>query len=59
MFDSFANNWQVEQAYAQILTHPGAPSVYWKHYFEWGSDLQNKSLPFPQVLSAAQKPPIG
>ena len=41
-FDSFANNWQVEQAYAQILTHPGVPSVYWKHYFEWGSDLQNK-----------------
>jgi alpha-amylase len=41
-FDSFANNWQVEQAYAQILTHPGVPSVYWKHYFDWGSDLQNK-----------------
>lgn len=41
-FDSFANNWQVEQAYAQILTHPGVPCVYWKHYFEWGSDLQNK-----------------
>lgn len=42
MFDSFANNWQVEQAYAQILTHPGVPCVYWKHYFDWGSDLQNK-----------------
>ena len=42
MFDSFANNWQVEQAYAQILTHPDVPSVYWKHYFDWGSDLQNK-----------------
>jgi alpha-amylase len=41
-FDSFANNWQVEQAYAQILTHPGVPTVYWKHYFDWGSDLQNK-----------------
>jgi alpha-amylase len=41
-FDSFANNWQVEQAYAQILTHPGVPCVYWKHYFDWGSDLQNK-----------------
>jgi alpha-amylase len=40
--DSFANNWQVEQAYAHILTHPGIPCVYWKHYFEWGSDLQNK-----------------
>jgi alpha-amylase len=40
--DSFANNWQVEQAYAHILTHPGVPCVYWKHYFDWGSDLQNK-----------------
>ena len=40
--DSFANNWQVEQAYAFLLTHPGLPCVYWKHYFEWGQDLQNK-----------------
>jgi len=40
--DSFANNWQVEQAYALILTHPGIPCVYWKHYFDWGQDLQNK-----------------
>jgi len=40
--DSFANNWEVEQAYAYILTHPGVPCVYWKHYFDWGSDLQNK-----------------
>jgi alpha-amylase len=41
-FDSFANNWQVEQAYAHILSHPGVPTVFWKHYFDWGSDLQNK-----------------
>ena len=41
-FDSFANNWQVEQAYAQILTHPGVPCVYWKHYFDWGPDLREK-----------------
>lgn len=41
-FDSFANGWPVEQAYALVLTHPGVPSVYWKHYFEWGADLQNK-----------------
>lgn len=43
-FDSFANTWEVEQAYAQILTHPGVPCVYWKHYFDWGADLQNKIL---------------
>jgi alpha-amylase len=41
-FDTFANGWQVEQAYAQVLTHPGVPTVYWKHYFDWGSDLQAK-----------------
>lgn len=23
------------QAYAFILTHPGIPCVYWRHYFEW------------------------
>jgi alpha-amylase len=40
--DSFLNNWEVEQAYAYILTHPGVPSVYWKHYFDWGSTLRNK-----------------
>lgn len=40
--DTFANNWQVEQAYAHILTHPGVPCVYWKHYFDWGRDLQGK-----------------
>jgi alpha-amylase len=40
--DNFANNWQVEQAYAVILTHPGVPCVYWKHFFEWGPDLQAK-----------------
>jgi alpha-amylase len=42
VFDSFTNGWQVEQAYAQILTHPGIPTVYWKHYFDWGSSLQAK-----------------
>lgn len=40
--DSFSNDWQVEQAYAQVLTHPGVPTVFWKHYFDWGNDLQNK-----------------
>ncbi|HAC65172.1 MAG TPA: alpha-amylase [Cyanothece sp. UBA12306] len=40
--DSFANNWEVEQGYAYILTHPGVPTVFWKHYFDWGPDLHNK-----------------
>lgn len=41
-FDSFANNWEVEQAYAYILTHPGVPTIYWKHYFDWGTELKEK-----------------
>jgi alpha-amylase len=40
--DRFANNWQVEQAYAHVLTHPGVPTVFWKHYFDWGADLRHK-----------------
>lgn len=40
--DSFANGWEVEQGYAYILTHPGVPTVYWKHYFDWGTDLKSK-----------------
>jgi len=40
--DGFLNGWEVEQGYAYILTHPGIPTVYWKHYFDWGSDLQSR-----------------
>jgi len=40
--DSFANDWEVEQGYAVILTHLGVPTVYWKHYFDWGGDLRDK-----------------
>ncbi len=40
--DSFQNNWEVEQAYAYVLTHPGVPSVFWKHYFDWGPDLRSR-----------------
>jgi alpha-amylase len=35
------NHWpfpsgQVMQGYAYILTHPGIPTVYWPHFFDWG-----------------------
>ena len=40
--DSLANGWQIEQSYAHILTHPGVPTVFWKHYFDWGDDLRDK-----------------
>ena len=38
--DNFLNDWQVEQGYAYLLTHPGVPTVYWKHYFDWGEGLR-------------------
>ncbi len=35
------NHWpfpidKVMQGYAYILTHPGVPTVYWPHFFDWG-----------------------
>ncbi|MBN1204389.1 MAG: alpha-amylase [Myxococcaceae bacterium] len=40
------NHWpfpsdKILQGYAYILTHSGIPTVYWVHYFDWGSDNQN------------------
>lgn len=40
--DSFLNGWEVEQGYAYVLTHPGIPCVYWKHYFDWGKNLTER-----------------
>lgn len=40
--DSFFNGPEVEQGYAYILTHPGVPCVYWKHYFDWGLRLRQR-----------------
>lgn len=56
--DSFANNWQTEQGYAYLLTHPGVPCVYWKHYFEWGKDLLNarvQAFPLNKTLGVLPK----
>ena len=33
---------KLEVGYAYILTHPGTPTVYWPHYFDWGPDLKGK-----------------
>ena len=35
------------QGYAFILTHPGIPCVYWKHYFEW-----NRGPAIAQLIKA-------
>jgi alpha-amylase len=36
----FGDGDQVLQGYAYILTHPGIPCVFWTHYFDWGSAIQ-------------------
>jgi alpha-amylase len=43
-FDSFSNNDKLMQGYAFILTHPGLPCVYWKHYFDWNRGPEIKKL---------------
>lgn len=30
------NSGNVMQGYAYVLTHPGVPTLYWKHYMDWG-----------------------
>nr|GMD94586.1 alpha-amylase [Ipomoea batatas] len=34
--DDAVNHDRVLQGYAYILTHPGIPSVFYDHFFEWG-----------------------
>jgi hypothetical protein len=43
-FDSFGNDAKLLQGYAYILTHPGIPCVYWKHYFDWNRGAEIKKL---------------
>ncbi|RKH47400.1 carbohydrate-binding module family 20 domain-containing protein [Corallococcus sicarius] len=43
------NHWpvpcaKVMQGYAYILSHPGIPTVYWPHYFNWGLGNSIKAL---------------
>tara|TARA_B100000745_G_scaffold135650_1_gene88659 strand:+ start:5347 stop:7317 length:1971 start_codon:yes stop_codon:yes gene_type:complete len=47
--DNGQRHWAVEcdkvmMAYAYILTHPGIPTVYWPHYFDWGMKDDIKTL---------------
>lgn len=41
----FQNHWpfpkdEVLQGYAYILTHPGVPTVFYDHFFEWGGEMK-------------------
>ena len=40
--NNILNGNNVGQAYAYILTHPGVPTVYWSHMFEWGTTVKNE-----------------
>ena len=33
---------KILMGYAYILTHPGTPSVFWDHLFDWGPDVAEK-----------------
>ena len=44
---SAQNHWpfpghQVAAGYAYILTHPGTPSIFWDHYFQWGPEMKEQ-----------------
>ncbi len=39
--------------YAYILTHPGIPSVFWPHFFDWGSEYRAKLQALVGVRKAA------
>lgn len=39
--------------YAYILTHPGIPSVFWPHFFDWGAEYRGKLQALINVRKAA------
>jgi alpha-amylase len=32
----------VDMGYAYLLTHPGQPCVFWRHYFDWGEPTRRR-----------------
>lgn len=39
--------------YAYLLTHPGIPSVFWPHFFDWGSDYRARIQALIDIRKAA------
>ncbi|MCX7647534.1 MAG: alpha-amylase family glycosyl hydrolase [Elusimicrobiales bacterium] len=39
--------------YAYILTHPGVPSVFWPHFYDWGQDYKNAIKKLIQIRKKA------
>ncbi|CAI5993711.1 unnamed protein product [Closterium sp. NIES-64] len=42
----------VIQGYAYVLTHPGIPSVFYDHFFDWGVDLK---IQIQQLIDARRR----
>uniref|UniRef100_A0A0C9RI29 Alpha-amylase n=1 Tax=Wollemia nobilis TaxID=56998 RepID=A0A0C9RI29_9CONI len=34
----------IMEGYAYILTHPGIPTVFYDHFFDWGTSIQNQII---------------
>ena len=51
--NNILNGSNVGQAYAYLLTHPGVPTIYWSHMFEWGSTVKNEIKESLRVRKAA------
>lgn len=47
------NGGNVGRAYAYLLTHPGVPTIYWPHMFEWGTTAQNQIVALSQLRKSA------
>lgn len=47
------NGSNVGQAYAYLLTHPGIPTIFWSHLYEWGANVENEIKALIQVRKDA------
>lgn len=41
------------QAYAYVMTHPGIPSVFWPHFFDWGQTYRDQITRLVAIRKAA------
>ena len=43
----------VAMGYAYLMTHPGIPCVFWRHFFDWGRDTRERITRLIQVRKTA------
>lgn len=44
---------KVLQGYAYLLTHPGIPTVFYDHFYDWGDDFRNPILKLMETRKEA------